>query len=158
MRRVVIAHNAKSESKLISDDEIPAVKVPGTGTLFRAWSADSAAVYPDAGQHPSVPALFPPVGGMRVTFCRYEPGQRVESSGAAGDGAAWEEDGMHKTDTTDVSVVLEGEIVLGIGNDTEVTLRKGDTTVMAGARHYWRNATDKQALLVFFMVGAHRRS
>lgn len=157
MRRIVIAHNDKSQSVVAFDSDIPALPMSGVGTLFRAWSADEPALYPDGGRNPDASGLFPPLGGMRVQFCEYEPGKRVESVGTSDEsGVPWEENGMHKTDTTDISVVLDGEMVLGIDNDVEITLRKGDTTVIAGARHYWRNATDRPATVVYFMVGARR--
>jgi hypothetical protein len=157
MRRVVIAHNSKNESVVAHDEEISTHDMPGVGVLYRVWSADEPSLYPDSGTDPDAPGVFPPVGGFRVQFCKFEPGQRAEPTVAADEGGArWDENGMHVTDTTDFSVVMDGEIMLGIDNGTEITLRKGDTTVMAGARHYWRNASEKPAMLVFFMVGARR--
>lgn len=157
MRRLVIAHDDSGKSVVASDGPIPEQPIPGLGMIFRTWSANEPALYPDKGADPAAEGLFPPLGGVRMLFCEYEPGKRVESVGD-GDisGVPWEENGMHKTDTTDISHVLDGEIVLGIDDNVEITLHKGDTTVMSGARHYWRNASDKPATLVFFMVGARR--
>ncbi len=61
--------------------------------------------------------------------------------------------GMHSTQTLDHFYVLEGEIVmvLEVG---ETVLRTGDTGIIRGAMHGWRNDGARVAKLVFFVVPA----
>jgi mannose-6-phosphate isomerase-like protein (cupin superfamily) len=158
MRRVVLAHDAAGKSIVASDIEIAAAPVPGVGAIARLWASDAPATYPDDGRNPDAPGMFPPVGGARMIVAEFAPGQRIEGA-EGGDGAiAWGEDGMHHTDSTDLNVVLEGEIVLSAPGGQEVTLRQGDVAVVAGADHAWRNDGDRPARVAFFLVGAHRKA
>ena len=60
---------------------------------------------------------------------------------------------MHRTQTIDYVVVIEGEIVL-ILEDSEVTLKKGDVVVQRGTNHAWENRSDRMARAAFFHVDA----
>jgi len=50
----------------------------------------------------------------------------------------------HTTDTIDYIVMLEGEVVFEVDTG-EVVLKAGDFLVDRGARHRWRNDTDRIA-------------
>ena len=50
--------------------------------------------------------------------------------------------GMHATDTLDLMVVLDGEIVLGMPDGTETTVHAGDAVVQRGTAHRWRVSGD----------------
>lgn len=61
---------------------------------------------------------------------------------------------MHKTDTLNYFVLIEGEIwALTEGKD--VLLRAGDVIVQLGCMHGWRNDSDKRAVLVAVLIDAH---
>lgn len=60
---------------------------------------------------------------------------------------------MHRTQTLDYGVVIEGEVVL-ILDDSEVTLKKSDMVVQRGTIHAWENRTDKLARMAFFHISA----
>ena len=158
MRRVVVAHDAEGASVISSDDTLAGVMFPGVGLLTTVWSADAAATYPDDGSDPAAPGLYPDVGGVRLVISRYAPGQRIGEGGEEDGAVPWEEDGMHRTDTTDMVLVLSGELVLTVDRGVERTLRHGDVAIMAGARHAWRNDSAQETVVAFFMVGAHRAS
>lgn len=156
IRRIVIGHDPSGASVIASDERLAGMDVPGVGLLATVWSADGPAVYPDAGKDPAAPGLYPPVGGARLVVSRYAPGQRVGAAeGQSGD-VAWEEDGMHSTDTTDFVLVVSGALMLTVDNGVERVLGAGDVAVMAGARHAWRNDSDGETVVAFFMVGAQR--
>lgn len=156
MRRVVIAHDDEGRSIVASDSAIVPEEMPGVGQLYRGWSVNQPAHYPDAGEHPNAPGLFPPVAGVRYHLCTFGPGQSVQGDGKGDDDVQWEEGGLHRTDTTDINIVLDGEMVLAIDGGTEITLARGDSVVIAGARHAWRNEGTLPATVAFFMVGARR--
>jgi len=50
--------------------------------------------------------------------------------------------GMHATDTLDLMVVLDGEIVLGMADGSETVVRAGDAVVQRGTAHRWRVGGD----------------
>ncbi len=157
MRRVVVAHDAAGKAVVVSDGVAPEAAMPGVGMLSTLWAADGPASYPDNGRDPQAPGLYPPVGGVRLIVSRFQPGQHIGASGVDV-GVDWEEAGMHRTDTTDFDIVLDGEIVLVLDDQKEVVLSQGDVVVLAGARHAWRNDSEREAVVAFFMTGAERRA
>jgi quercetin dioxygenase-like cupin family protein len=60
---------------------------------------------------------------------------------------------MHRTDTVDFAVVLDGEVTLELGDGARTQLRVGDTVVQLGSRHAWRNQTDRPATIAFVLTG-----
>lgn len=60
---------------------------------------------------------------------------------------------MHRTQTIDYVVVIDGEIVL-ILEDSEVMLKKGDVVVQRGTNHAWENRSDRVARAAFFHLDA----
>jgi uncharacterized cupin superfamily protein len=60
---------------------------------------------------------------------------------------------MHRTQTLDYVVVIEGEAVL-ILDDSEVILRQGDVVVQRGTDHAWENRSDRVARMAFFHIAA----
>jgi mannose-6-phosphate isomerase-like protein (cupin superfamily) len=60
---------------------------------------------------------------------------------------------MHRTETLDYVVVIQGEIVLVL-EDSEITLRQGDVVVQRGTNHAWENRSDTLARLAFFHIAA----
>ena len=60
---------------------------------------------------------------------------------------------VHRTQTLDYVVVIEGELVLLL-DDSEVTLRQGDVVVQRGTDHAWENRSDAVARAAFFHIDA----
>lgn len=82
--------------------------------------------------------LEPPEGGASSRIIRLPPtGTWLRVDGD--DDAA---PGMHATDTLDVMVVLDGEIVLGMPDGSETVVRAGDAVVQRGTAHRWRIVGD----------------
>ena len=63
-----------------------------------------------------------------------------------------ENPGMHRTETTDYGIVLEGEVVCMFDNG-EVTLKAGDVLVQDHTRHGWSNRTNAPAKVAFVLIG-----
>ena len=53
---------------------------------------------------------------------------------------------MHRTETVDYAVVLEGEITLLL-DDTEAHLKAGDVVIQRGTNHAWSNRSGKPAVV-----------
>jgi uncharacterized cupin superfamily protein len=58
---------------------------------------------------------------------------------------------MHRTQTVDYGVVLEGEIVLVL-DDSETTLRAGDVAIQRGTDHKWENRSDAMTRVAFILI------
>ncbi len=125
-----------------------------------------------AGQNPEpvTEPFFPGVGGIRFVFFTFLP--KSKGSGDIErykvDGAEQETDmpgladsfsadrpGMHITDTIDFVHILNGQMVLELDN-REVLVRKGDTIIMRGAWHNWRNEWDEPCTVASVLVGTNR--
>jgi mannose-6-phosphate isomerase-like protein (cupin superfamily) len=58
---------------------------------------------------------------------------------------------MHRTETIDYGVVLEGELTL-ILDDSEVDLKPGDIVVQRGTNHAWSNRSGKPCRILFILL------
>jgi uncharacterized cupin superfamily protein len=172
-RRVVTGHDAAGAAIVASDavlEPLTSPGLPGVEMLY-LWGADVPATYPDDGAEPDWRAHFPPVGGFRfVTFSLPPAGEPVpEDAGSAAARAhadetfrglldSFDDDdpGMHRSDTTDVAIVLSGEVVLELPGGEERTLRSGDAIVQNGTAHRWSNCSAERVEMLFVLLGADR--
>ena len=60
---------------------------------------------------------------------------------------------MHRTETVDYVIVIEGEIEMDM-DDSTVKLKAGDVLVQRGTNHAWVNRSDKMARVAFVLVDA----
>ena len=58
---------------------------------------------------------------------------------------------MHRTETLDYAVVLEGEITLVL-DEEDVLLRPGDVVIQRGTDHSWSNRSDKLVRLLYILI------
>ena len=58
---------------------------------------------------------------------------------------------MHKTETVDYAIVLEGEIVLLLDDD-DVPLKAGDVVIQRGTNHCWVNRSDKPCRMAYILI------
>ncbi|HET7597649.1 MAG TPA: cupin domain-containing protein, partial [Burkholderiales bacterium] len=58
---------------------------------------------------------------------------------------------MHRTETIDYAVVLEGEIVLLL-DDEDVPLKAGDVVIQRGTHHAWSNRSDKPCRMLYVLI------
>lgn len=61
---------------------------------------------------------------------------------------------MHRSQTVDYGVVLEGEMEMLMDSGESVTLGPGDVCVQRGTLHQWRNRTDKWNRMLFVLMDA----
>src|SRR5258708_24598875 len=159
VRRVITGHDAEGRAVFVRDQQVDAIPIPGLGELAFLWSADEPATYPNAGDNPAAPGIFPPVGGIRFTMATYSPEFDVVAAEATPemhveDG---DESGMHRTDTTDFGVLLSGNIVVEVDDGAGLLLSPGDVAVQNGTRDRWLAVRDLAATLATFMIGARLR-
>jgi mannose-6-phosphate isomerase-like protein (cupin superfamily) len=148
-RRVVTGHDASGKSVILSDGA-PAQHHPMRGPsigadFFEMWNTPSAVpeLTSVEGREPAERefTIMPVTGHLIRIIDVYPPhagGKRTV---------------MHRTQTLDYAVVIEGEVVLVL-DDSEVTLKKSDMVVQRGTNHAWENRSDKLARLAFFHISA----
>jgi mannose-6-phosphate isomerase-like protein (cupin superfamily) len=170
MRRIVTGHTPDGKATFVSDTELEAVDV-GWG-FFKIWGADRALVFPDDGSPPPYSTYFPPVGGFRFVISTLPPepaeplkkkdhDELLEKLEENMPGAVkyMEKDnpGMHTTDTIDFGYIISGEIWLELDDGKEVHLKAGDSVIQNGTRHSWHNRSSEPCLMLFCLIGAHRK-
>ena len=62
-----------------------------------------------------------------------------------------EHPGMHRTDSVDYAIMLEGELV-AIMDEGETVLRAGDVLIQRGTSHAWANRSGQPARIAFVLV------
>ena len=171
MRRVVTGHNAQGKSVFLMDGPSPHVLelagMPGLA-LTNLWVTDDAPAdnsgRADAAARPIV--LEPPPRGAIFRIVDFPPDKDVlgnldrgKAFAAMGAHAAMDPDasrhpGMHKTQTVDYALVLDGEI-WALMDEDEALLKAGDGLVQRGTNHAWSNRSDRPCRMAFILVGAH---
>jgi mannose-6-phosphate isomerase-like protein (cupin superfamily) len=113
---------------------------------------------------------FPEPGGIRFRFFTFLPVSAGNGEPAApqlqdveGESSNFaeafdpERPGMHISDTIDFVHVLAGEVILELERG-EVLVKEGDSVIMRGGWHNWRNEADEPCTVSSVMVGTHRRN
>jgi quercetin dioxygenase-like cupin family protein len=139
-RRVVTGHDEHGVSVFAADGPVPMVRTAPDGALFcEIWSTDAmpapiAAAEPD----PTLTAVTvpPPPNGTKIRINALPPGAVSP---------------VHRTQTVDYGIVLDGEVVLVL-DDSETVLRAGDVVVQRGTNHRWENRSAQTARMAFVLV------
>src|SRR5919202_296859 len=139
-RRIVTGHDASGRSVILSDGPNPKTLDIGTGVFHELWVTEAVpgpipASEPDPTDRPvRVP---PPAGGVLARVTEVAPGAVVP---------------IHRTETVDVGVVLEGETWLTLDDGSETHVRAGDAVVQRGTNHAWANRSDRPVRMVFVLI------
>lgn len=173
IRRVVTDHDANGKSVVLSDGPVPVVHAnplrPGQMS-HEVWKT-SAMPVPIAAQesepttgprrlHP-VPmgtvfriSEVPPESDAERNMTPEQARAAFRASGAE-EASTWGRGGrhplMHRTETVDYAVVLEGEITL-ILDEGEVDLKAGDVVIQRGTNHAWSNRSGKVAKMLYVLI------
>ncbi len=171
VRRIVTGHDSHGRSVIQEDGPPPrSVTLGGEeGTTFHElWNtrATPAPIDRASGEPAEAGlALLPPAGGTRIRILDIPPDEgRVAALPreavkalfeAIGAGHALAENPphplMHRTETIDYGIVLEGELVL-ILDEGETIVCAGDVIVQRGTSHAWANRSEKNARIAFVLI------
>ena len=139
-RRIVTGHDESGKSVVLSDTSTPKTLDIGTAAFHELWSTDQTPV-PIAASEPEPTdrpvRTPPPANGVNVRFTEMAPGA---------------ESPMHRTETVDVGIVLEGETWLLLDDGSQTRVCVGDAVVQRGTNHAWANRSDRPVRMVFVMV------
>jgi naringenin degradation protein FdeH len=140
-RRVVTGHDGNGKSVVISDGAPPVQTSVDDYRIsfFELWNTNAAPT-PVAATEPEPterPLKVPPEPqGTIIRVNEFRPGSVTP---------------MHRTETIDYGIVLEGEMVLVL-DDSEVELGAGNVVVQRGTDHRWENRSDGVARMAFVLV------
>lgn len=172
MHRVVTGHAPDGRAIVASDGPLPTVvelqALPGT-VFHEVWSTRGSPAPVDNGADPTTGPLVlpPPQGGTRIRFVDIPPDTpELLAHGAArmkdafaqiGDAAASTVRAgsphplMHRTESVDYGVVIDGELTLVL-DDEEVRLKPGSVVVQRGTNHAWANRSGRPCRMLFVLV------
>jgi quercetin dioxygenase-like cupin family protein len=173
VRRVVTGHDENGKAIVISDGLTPNLKTnplrPGHRTTD-IWKTTAAPVIlskeepePTAGPriiHPTPQGTIIRIAEMQPEtdeIRNLTPEQSREIFRAVGNEAAstFGRGGrhplMHRTETLDYAVILEGELTMLL-DESEVTLKTGDVLIQRGTNHAWVNRSNKVCRILFVLI------
>jgi mannose-6-phosphate isomerase-like protein (cupin superfamily) len=172
IHRVITGHDARGKAVVSTNGPLPMVTeikaIPGT-IFHEVWSTAATPVEINNGADPSTGPISipPPKLGTRIRFVDIPPDtEDFLANGAARIHAAFSEIGdsnattakadsphplMHRTETVDYAVVIEGELTLVL-DDSEVELKVGSVVIQRGTNHAWANRSGKPCRMLFVLI------
>ena len=139
-RRIVTGHDESGKSVVLSDGPVPKTVDVGTAAFHEVWVTDETPTpIPAAEAEPTDRPVRtpPPADGVVVRYTEMAPGA---------------ESPMHRTETLDVGVVLEGETWLLLDDGSETHVGTGDAVVQRGTNHAWANRSDRPVRMLFVLI------
>lgn len=172
IHRVVTGHDVDGKAIVASNGPLPTVveiaAIPGT-VFHEVWNTAATPAPVDNGADPTVgPIVLPPPRlGTRMRFVDMPPdtadylahgAERMHDAFAQiGDTKASTVRAdsphplMHRTESVDYGIVIEGEVTLVL-DDSEVQLKPGSVVVQRGTNHAWANRSGKPCRMLFVLV------
>jgi quercetin dioxygenase-like cupin family protein len=141
VQRVVTGHDANGRAIFKSEDETPTKLIPsGDAAMLLVWTtATVPADNNDETDGREREAGVTLEGGSVIRIVDMLPGK---------------ESPMHRTNSIDYGIVLEGEIELELDDGAKRTVRQGGIIVQRGTNHLWRNTSDKVCRIAFILIEA----
>lgn len=172
IHRVVTGHDADGKAIVASSGPLPTVveitAIPGT-VFHEVWSTAATPAPVDNAADPTLGPLMlpPPKQGTRIRFVDIPPdtaeflaqgaGKMKDAFAQIGDEAASTVKAhsphplMHRTESVDYGIVIEGELTLVL-DDSEVQLKPGSVVVQRGSNHAWANRSGQPCRMLFVLV------
>jgi len=173
VRRVVTGHDDSGNAVVVSDGPAPFVHVT---PLNVGWSSTDVWRTYDAPAPVAVRAEEPTLGPRRqlptkngtvLRINNYPPESEeirnldpnaskeifasLGNAQAATFGRSGRHPMMHRTETIDYAIVLEGEIHMVL-DKVDVHLKAGDVVVQCGTNHAWSNRSNKPCKVAFILI------
>lgn len=141
VQRVVTGHNELGRAVFKSEDTSPTKLIPsGDAAFLLLWTTATVPAdnndetdgrYRDAGLTLD--------GGSVIRIVDMLPGK---------------ESPMHRTNSIDYGIVLEGEVELELDDGAKKTIRQGGIIIQRGTNHLWRNTSDRVCRIAFILIEA----
>ena len=168
MRRVVTGHNEEGKSIVVLDGP-PAQSIgEDVGGLFELWNTDGNLINTKdrIDRADDEILLSPPKNGSKFRYFQINPTpegvpmdvlQNMAADAFEKIGASHhridtsKHPAMHKTDTIDYIILLEGDVTLILDKE-EVDIKPHDVVVQRGTNHAWVNNGNNPALLIAVLI------
>lgn len=172
IHRVVTGHDDTGNAVVTSNGPLPVVRdldaIPGV-VFHEVWNTQGAPAIVNNGGDPTLGdiVLPPPGEGTRLRFVDFPPETDQMMADAARHAAqAFSEIGdaaastagqsaahpfMHRTETIDYGIVIEGEMTLVLDTG-DVALKPGSVVVQRGTNHAWANRSGKACRMLFVLI------
>ena len=172
IRRVVTGHDKNGKTIVLSDEVVDRVYRnpvrPGhkSTDLWKTTAMPAPITLEESDPCAAIMDFVPPMG-VKIRISELEP--EVESiRGLSQDEAAsWYKDSghtpastfgkggrhplLHRTETVDYAVVLEGEMTL-VMDDQDIVLKQGDVVVQRGTNHAWSNRSGRKVRMLYIII------
>jgi mannose-6-phosphate isomerase-like protein (cupin superfamily) len=173
-RRIVTGHDEIGKAIILEDAPPPRVAQVGGSTgpwFYEVWNTRATPAPIDAASgEPEEDGirLAPPRNGTRIRVLDIPPDDEslaektpeearahfaevgaADASSHHGEGTRHAH--MHRTETIDYGIVVEGELVL-ILDEGETTVRAGDIVIQRGTNHGWANRSGENCRIVFVLI------
>jgi mannose-6-phosphate isomerase-like protein (cupin superfamily) len=175
-RRIVTGHDADGKAIVLSDaspDRTYMIGGPKGAKFHEVWSTiqSPASIDSNSGEPEETSlVLAPPKGGTRIRVIDFPPeGEEIRNltkdeankhfKSMGGEDASKASQNaphplMHRTQTIDYGIVLEGELTL-ILDRGETTIKAGDIIIQRGTNHAWANRSGKICRVAFILIDGH---
>jgi len=172
-RRIVTGHDASDRAVIVQDappTRVVEIGGPGGPTFYEVWNTRQTPAVIDRQSGESAEeglVLGPPERGTRIRVIDFPPeGDRIRNLTGAEAAEKFGEMGgadaarsvagaphplMHRTQTIDYGIVIEGELTLVLDDD-ETTVRTGDIVIQRGTSHAWANRSAANCRVAFVLI------
>jgi len=141
VQRVVTGHDADGRAVFKSEDVMPTRMIPsGDAAFLLMWT--TATVPADNNDETD--------GRERDAGLTLNKGSVIRIV----DMLPGKESPMHRTNSIDYGIVMNGEVELELDDGRKTTVREGGVIVQRGTNHLWRNNTDKPCRIAFILIEA----
>jgi hypothetical protein len=173
IRRVVTADDAQGRSRIVEDQPASTIRTVPERPGYRAvnvWrTRENPAKIGAADSTREHHGVSPPKNGTILRIIDFPPEPKdpkeLERRQKATFGGIYSDadhnrdtrrhPGMHRTETVDYAIVLEGEL-WAVMDEGETLLRAGDVLVQRGTNHAWANRSDKTCRVAFVLIDGTR--
>jgi Cupin domain len=166
IRRIVTGDDARGNSRVVEDAPAKAIRTVPERPGYRAVNLWRTNADGPVEQHQGI---LPPQGGTILRIIDFPPEpkdpeerrRRIAATfggifkDASHDKRVGKHPGMHRTETVDYAIVLEGEI-WAVMDESETLLRAGDVLIQRGTNHAWANRSDATARIAFVLIDGSR--
>ena len=141
VQRVVTGHDDQGRAIFKSEDVTPTTMIPsGDASFLLIWTTQT--VPADNNDETD--------GRLREAGLTIDQGSVIRIV----DMMPGKESPMHRTNSIDYGIVLDGEIELELDDGAKKTVRQGGIIIQRGTNHLWRNITDRPCRIAFILIEA----
>ena len=171
-RRIVTGHDTAGKAVITSDAVAPRTYMvggPNGAKFFEVWNTEQtpAIIDNEPFDKETTLILAPPKGGTLIRVIDFPPeddkisnltkeeAQKHFKSMTGEQALNFGNDAphplMHRTQTVDYGIVIEGELTL-ILDCEETIIKTGDIVIQRGTNHAWANRTNKICRVAFILI------